>query len=202
MDDDEDYDEDDTASVMMLANAADCIGCGACGRVCPKAATPTPPSRRSMLDVLFWKIQPRRARRRYLVRQPGKGQVVVFRRVRRVRCGQLKGASSCGITLKSSRTLLPPARNAGPLVDANAVGDVGSIKCGDALRLMLKVDPQSELIVDAHFPDLWLWIGDRFVVGIDRDRQGQNARRAYSWSATRKSPTTSMACRPRRCIAR
>ena len=36
MDDDEDYDEDDTASVMMLANAADCIGCGACGRVCPK----------------------------------------------------------------------------------------------------------------------------------------------------------------------
>ena len=42
-------------------------------------------------------------------------------------------------------------RNAGPLVDANAVGDVGSIKCGDALRLMLKVDPQSELIVDAHF---------------------------------------------------
>ena len=42
-------------------------------------------------------------------------------------------------------------RNAGPLGDANAVGDVGSIKCGDALRLMLKVDPQSELIVDAHF---------------------------------------------------
>lgn len=42
-------------------------------------------------------------------------------------------------------------RNAGPLTDANAVGDVGSIKCGDALRLMLKVDPQSETIVDAHF---------------------------------------------------
>ena len=34
--DDEDYDEDDTASVMMIANAGDCIGCGACGRVCPK----------------------------------------------------------------------------------------------------------------------------------------------------------------------
>lgn len=42
-------------------------------------------------------------------------------------------------------------RNAGPLADANAVGDVGSIQCGDALRLMLKVDPQNELIVDAHF---------------------------------------------------
>ena len=42
-------------------------------------------------------------------------------------------------------------RNAGPLDGANAVGDVGSIKCGDALRLMLKVDPVDETIVDAHF---------------------------------------------------
>ncbi len=42
-------------------------------------------------------------------------------------------------------------RNAGPLEGANAVGDVGSIQCGDALRLMLKVDPESERIVDAHF---------------------------------------------------
>jgi NifU-like protein len=42
-------------------------------------------------------------------------------------------------------------RNAGPLDGANAVGDVGSIKCGDALRLMLKVDPDDERILDAHF---------------------------------------------------
>ena len=42
-------------------------------------------------------------------------------------------------------------RNAGPLNGANAVGDVGSIKCGDALRLMLKVDPENERILDAHF---------------------------------------------------
>ena len=42
-------------------------------------------------------------------------------------------------------------RNAGPLEEANATGDVGSIQCGDALRLMLKVEPETEIILDASF---------------------------------------------------
>ncbi len=42
-------------------------------------------------------------------------------------------------------------RNAGSVEDANAVGEVGSLSCGDALRLTLKVDPQSEVILDAGF---------------------------------------------------
>ncbi len=42
-------------------------------------------------------------------------------------------------------------RNAGALENANAVGDVGSLNCGDALRLMLKVDPETETIQDASF---------------------------------------------------
>jgi NifU-like protein len=42
-------------------------------------------------------------------------------------------------------------RNAGAVDEANAVGDVGSLSCGDALRLTLKVDPESETILDAGF---------------------------------------------------
>lgn len=42
-------------------------------------------------------------------------------------------------------------KNAGAVVDGNAVGDVGSISCGDALRLSLKVDPKTDIILDAGF---------------------------------------------------
>lgn len=42
-------------------------------------------------------------------------------------------------------------KNSGVLDSANAVGEVGSITCGDALRLMLKVDPDTQIIQDAKF---------------------------------------------------
>ncbi|MEE3649205.1 MULTISPECIES: Fe-S cluster assembly protein NifU [unclassified Brenneria] len=42
-------------------------------------------------------------------------------------------------------------RNARVVEQANAVGDVGSLSCGDALRLMLRVDPDSEVIQEAGF---------------------------------------------------
>ncbi|WP_395666738.1 Fe-S cluster assembly protein NifU [Methylocella sp.] len=42
-------------------------------------------------------------------------------------------------------------KNAGVLAEANAVGEAGTLARGDALKLMLRVDPEAEVIVDARF---------------------------------------------------
>jgi NifU-like protein len=41
--------------------------------------------------------------------------------------------------------------NAGVLETANAVGEVGAIACGDALKLMMRIDPETEVIEAAKF---------------------------------------------------
>ena len=42
-------------------------------------------------------------------------------------------------------------RNVGEIQDADAVGEVGSLACGDALKLFLKLDDSKDRIVDAKF---------------------------------------------------
>ena len=42
-------------------------------------------------------------------------------------------------------------RNVGEITDADAVGEVGSLACGDALKLFIKLDEAKEKIVDAKF---------------------------------------------------
>jgi NifU-like protein len=42
-------------------------------------------------------------------------------------------------------------RNVGDIADADAVGEVGSLACGDALKLFLKLDEAKERIVEAKF---------------------------------------------------
>ena len=53
-------------------------------------------------------------------------------------------------TEKVKEAFLHP-RNAGEIKDADAVGEVGSIVCGDALKLYLKIDKDSGRIIDARF---------------------------------------------------
>ncbi len=42
-------------------------------------------------------------------------------------------------------------RNVGEMEDADAVGEVGSIQCGDALTLYLRLDSARERIAEARF---------------------------------------------------
>ena len=42
-------------------------------------------------------------------------------------------------------------RNAGRIEDTDAIGEVGNPKCGDVMKIYLKINPQSEVIEDIKF---------------------------------------------------
>ncbi len=49
------------------------------------------------------------------------------------------------------RELFLHPKNTGEIKDADATGEVGSIVCGDALKLTLKIDKETSRIIDAKF---------------------------------------------------
>ncbi|PKL50223.1 MAG: Fe-S cluster assembly protein NifU [Nitrospira bacterium HGW-Nitrospira-1] len=53
-------------------------------------------------------------------------------------------------TEKVKNAFLHP-RNTGEIPDADAVGEVGSLVCGDALKLFLKIDKETGKIINARF---------------------------------------------------
>ena len=68
-----------------------------------------------------------------------------------------------GIHRKSPRTSSTTPLNQGTIEAADepgvavVFGEVGSIACGDALRLHLKIQEDAEKILDARVSDLWLY---------------------------------------------
>ena len=42
-------------------------------------------------------------------------------------------------------------RNVGEITDADGIGEVGNAKCGDIMRMYIKVDPKTQIITDVKF---------------------------------------------------
>ena len=42
-------------------------------------------------------------------------------------------------------------RNVGKMEDADGIGEVGNAKCGDIMKIYIKVDPSSQIITDVKF---------------------------------------------------
>lgn len=42
-------------------------------------------------------------------------------------------------------------RNVGKMENADGIGEVGNAKCGDIMRMYIKVDPKTQVIIDVKF---------------------------------------------------
>ena len=65
-------------------------------------------------------------------------------------------------------------RNVGELADANGIGEVGNSKCGDIMRMYIKVE--NNVITDVTFKTFRLRCGNRNQLYGNRTYQGQDNR--------------------------
>ena len=70
-------------------------------------------------------------------------------------------------TDKVQQHFLEP-QNVGEIENASGTGDVGSLACGDALKLTLQIDA-NDIITDAKIQDLWLCQRHCLLVGPHRN---------------------------------
>ena len=90
-------------------------------------------------------------------------------------------------------------RNAGRIEDADAIGEVGNPKCGDVMKIYLKINPQSEVIEDIKFETFGCAAAiatSSMVTELAKGRTLQNALKV------KRSPTSSEGCLRRSCTAR
>ena len=66
-------------------------------------------------------------------------------------------------------------RNVGELADADGVGEVGNAKCGDIMKMYIKVATMAG-IADVKFKTLRMRVGDRHQLHRHRNDQGQDHR--------------------------
>ena len=65
-------------------------------------------------------------------------------------------------------------RNVGVIVDADGVGEVGSLACGDALTFYFSLDENQRRKIS----NLWMCQCDRIILRTDRNGQGTDPRRS------------------------
>ena len=65
-------------------------------------------------------------------------------------------------------------RNVGEIENPDGAGEVGSLACGDALRLTFKLD-EEETYQRGEVQDLWLCQCHRLLFCLDGDHQGEDA---------------------------
>ena len=61
-------------------------------------------------------------------------------------------------------------RNVGVIENADGVGEIGNAKCGDIMKMYLKIDPETQVITDVKFETFGNDQGAHRSGGVDADQ--------------------------------